>query len=286
MNMAGFQQVLTTGRTIAAPGVWDAASALLAEQAGFGALFVSGAALSFAHLGRPDVGLLGMDETAAIVARIAERVSVPVLVDLDQGFGGVPQVQRAVRAMERAGAAAVQIEDQVLVKPAEALAARPLVPLGEMLGKLAAALDARSSDRFWISARTDAVHTAGVDAALERAAAFAEAGADMVLVEGLATAADLRRAVAALGGRAVASYNFQDGRVSEIATVEDATAAGAQLALFPTRGFAHAMLAMETAFRDLHAAPGYVMAPGGSEIAARIGTAAFQQSAARFRAGG
>lgn len=281
--MAGFQGVFQPGRTVVAPGIYDAISALLAERAGFGALFVSGAALSFAHLGRPDVGLLGLDETAAIVARICDRVAIPVLVDLDQGFGGVAQVQRAVRAFERAGAAAVQIEDQVEVKPADALASRPLISLPAMLGKLRAAQDARRSDAMWISARTDALHTEGLEAALDRAAAFVDAGADMVLVEGINRREDLVRAAAIAGDRTASVYNFLDGRPSEIASIADATAGGAALALFPTRAFAHSMLAIETALAELHTNAVSVAAPGPAEIAARIGTAAFQQATARFK---
>jgi len=172
---------------VLAPGVYDAFSALIAEQAGFEALYLSGASIAYTRLGRSDVGLTTYTEVADTLARITERVSLPVIVDADTGFGNALNAMRTVRGLERAGAAMIQLEDQTFPKRCGHLDGKSVVPVAEMAGKLKAALDARGSSSTLILARTDAVAVEGLDAALDRAERYLEAGVDALFIEALRT---------------------------------------------------------------------------------------------------
>lgn len=259
------------------PGIYDTFSAHRAEQAGFEAVFVSGSALAIAHLARPDIGLLTMSETADIVARIADRVSVPLFVDADQGFGNAYMVARAVRMLERAGAAGVQIEDQAEVKPADAPLSRPLVPLEVMLDKIAAAQDARTDEALIISARTDAMSTAGIEEACRRADAFAAAGADLVFVESVTRRTDMERVHAAVGERTPMLHNLlrPDDEVADCATL---ARMGYSVALFPSVAVKAVGEALDAAFAALRADPRTAPPPID-----RIGAAPFLAVEARGR---
>ena len=166
-----------------APGVFDALTASIATDAGFEALYVSGAAVSYTRLGRPDIGLATMSEMADVVRNIRERVETALIVDADTGYGNALNVQRTMRLFERAGASAIQLEDQSLPKRCGHLAGKTLVSANEMVGKIKAAADARADTRTLIIARTDAIAVEGFDAAAERAALYADAGADVLFVE-------------------------------------------------------------------------------------------------------
>ena len=163
-----------------APGVYDALTALIAEQAGFATLYVSGAAIAYSKLGRPDIGLVSMSEVADTVALIRDRVAADLIVDADTGYGNALNVRRTVRLFERAGARAIQLEDQDFPKRCGHLDGKALIPAGEMAGKIKAALDARRSSDTLIIARTDAVAVEGFERAIERALLYQEAGADML----------------------------------------------------------------------------------------------------------
>src|SRR5262249_52476454 len=151
-----------------APGVYDALTAHLAESAGFGTLYVSGAAIAYTRLGRPDIGLVSMSEVVDTVALIRDRVAAHLVVDADTGYGNALNVARTVRAFERAGANAIQLEDQDFPKRCGHLDDKKLIPADEMVGKINAALDARASRDTLIIARTDAVAVEGFDHAMER----------------------------------------------------------------------------------------------------------------------
>jgi 2-methylisocitrate lyase-like PEP mutase family enzyme len=166
-----------------APGIYDPLSALLAERAGFDALYVSGAAIAYTQLGRPDIGLVSLTELIDVVGRVADRVELPLIVDADTGFGSALNMQRTVRLLERAGAAAIQIEDQTYPKRCGHLAGKTLIRMEEMAGKIRAACDSRHSNDTLIIARTDAIAVEGFAAALERAEAYRVAGADILFVE-------------------------------------------------------------------------------------------------------
>ena len=236
---------------VVVPGVYDAMSALFAVQAGFSAVFVSGSALAYTRLARPDVNLLTVSEVADAVARIRERVDVPILVDADSGHGNALNVQRTVRLFERAGAAAVQIEDQLNHKPVSALASRPLVSCAEMVGKIKAALDARLDPSTIISARTDATYTLGADEGLRRAHAFAEAGADMVFVEGLSDIVMMKRLASELGARVPLLHNIVDGAGSPVQTAAEAEALGYAVVLFPGAAVQAAATGVTAAMKHL-----------------------------------
>jgi len=176
------RQLLASGRTVVAPGVFDGLSARLAEQAGFAALYASGGAIA-RSAGIPDLGLLSLSEIVARLETIVDAVAVPVIADADTGYGNALNVQRAVRAFERAGVAALHLEDQTFPKKCGHYDDKGLVPVGEMAQKLKAARDALSNQDLVIIARTDAIAVEGFTAALDRAAAYGEAGADVIFVE-------------------------------------------------------------------------------------------------------
>jgi 2-methylisocitrate lyase-like PEP mutase family enzyme len=177
------RNLLARPGALMAPGVADALNARLVRKHGFEALYMTGAGTTAVRLGMPDVGLLTMTEMVDNAARIAEAAGLPLIADADNGYGGVLNVRRTVKAYERAGAAAVHIEDQVLPKRCGHLAGKQLVPVEEMEAKIRAAVDARADGDFVLIARTDAIAVEGFEPALERAARYREAGADVLFVE-------------------------------------------------------------------------------------------------------
>jgi len=181
--MPSLRTLLAQPPIVVAPGCYDALSALMIERAGFPAAYFSGASLAYTRFGRPDIGLIAMDEVVDAIAAVRERVDLPLIVDCDTGFGNALNVMRTVKAMARAGASAIQLEDQTSPKRCGHLADKGLIDAREMVGKLKAALDARPSEEVLIIARTDAIAVEGFAAAIDRAEAYAEAGADLLFVE-------------------------------------------------------------------------------------------------------
>jgi 2-methylisocitrate lyase-like PEP mutase family enzyme len=265
---------------LAAPGVFDALSARAAEAAGFEAIFLSGAGLAAASLARPDVGVVTMSETVEAAVRIADRVAIPLLVDIDQGFGSFADVRRAIGAFARAGAAGVQLEDQTPVKPADALLSRPLISVAEMCGKLAAALDARANPRMIISARTDAALSEGVEAAIGRALAYVETGADAVFVEGLPDPEACRALAEAIGSRAPLVYNSLPGGKAPALSAAEAEARGFGLVLFPAAAIGPAASAMTAALATLKETG--ANAAADASLAKLIDAAPYLAAIARF----
>lgn len=279
MTVAVLRDRLAVPGLLRLPGVFDPLSALLAEQAGFEGVFLSGSALAYAGLGRPDVGLVTMTEVADACMRVTDRVALPVLVDADSGHGNAANVARTVRMLERSGAAAIQIEDQWDKKPVAALAARPLIPTAEMVGKISAALDARSA--ALISARTDAALTTSVDDALERIAAYVDAGADIVFAEGLKTEADMARLIAAAGATPVL-HNALDGGPGAATDAGALARLGYRLVLYPGIAIGAAAAAMRDALTGL-AATGSARSPLDAKgVNALIGTPDFLANAGRY----
>jgi 2-methylisocitrate lyase-like PEP mutase family enzyme len=176
------RQLLASGRTVVAPGVFDGLSARLTEQAGFAAVYASGGAIA-RSAGIPDLGLLSLSEIVGRLEMIADAITVPLIADADTGYGNALNVQRAVRAFERTGVAALHLEDQTFPKKCGHYEDKGLVPVGEMAQKLKAARDALSDQDFIVIARTDAIAVEGFAAALDRAGAYGEAGADVIFVE-------------------------------------------------------------------------------------------------------
>jgi 2-methylisocitrate lyase-like PEP mutase family enzyme len=194
------------------PGCWDGLTALMIEQAGFGAAFLTGGGLSIARLGRPDMGLVTMSELIETVAVIRDRVAIPLIVDGDTGFGNAINMARTVRMVERAGASAIQIEDQGFPKRCGHMAGKTVVPLAEAVGKVKAALDARID--MLVIARTDAVGVEGFSSAIDRADAYLEAGADMIFIEGPRSIADTQAVADRFAARVPLVHNLVEGGVS------------------------------------------------------------------------
>ena len=179
-------------RGLLVPGAFNALSAKVIEDLGFEAIYVTGAGVTNMWFGMPDQGFMGLSEIADHTARIRDAVSVPLIVDADTGFGNALNVHHTVRTLERAGADCIQLEDQVAPKRCGHFSGKDVIPLDEAVGKIKAAVDARRDPDLLIMARTDAAATQGFDAAVERAQRFAEAGADILFVEAVTTADEVR----------------------------------------------------------------------------------------------
>ncbi|WP_244434794.1 oxaloacetate decarboxylase [Afipia sp. P52-10] len=190
------------------PGAANAMFARVIEDLGFEAIYVTGAGIANMSLGVPDIGLTTLTEVAEAVAAISDTVSLPLLVDADTGFGNAVNMVRTVRALERAGAAGLQIEDQVFPKKCGHFNGKDVIPLNEMVQKIKAAVDARQDQNLQIVARTDAAAVEGIDRAIERAQAFVEAGADATFVEAPISAEQLARIPASLAVPQVANIVF------------------------------------------------------------------------------
>lgn len=218
---------------VVAPGVFDALGASLAEQAGFDTVYLSGASLAYTQLGRPDIGLLSITEVCTAMSHIRERTELSVVVDADTGFGNAMNVMRSVRLLERAGANAIQLEDQTYPKRCGHLRGKTLVSKGEMVGKLHAALDARQSEETLIIGRTDALGVEGTDSAIERAQAYFEAGVDMLFIEGIRTDEDIDKIMARFKGKVPIMANMVEGGDTPLQNAQALEALGFSLVIFP-----------------------------------------------------
>ncbi len=218
---------------LVAPGVYDALTALIAEQAGAETVYLSGASLAYTRFGRSDIGLVSMSEVADTVAAIRDRITVPIVVDADNGFGNALNVQRTVRVFERMGANALQIEDQTMPKRCGHLDGKQLVSTAEMSGKIRAACDARTSDGTLIIARTDAIGVEGFEPALERAEAYVEAGADMLFIEAPQSLEQLDSIATTFGGRVPLMANMVEGGKTPMLNASELEARGFSLVIFP-----------------------------------------------------
>ncbi|MFN0163821.1 MAG: oxaloacetate decarboxylase [Burkholderiales bacterium] len=227
------RQRLTESRLLLAPGVYDSLTALIASQAGFEAIYLSGASIAYARLGRSDIGLTTYSEVCDTVGAIRERVATPLIVDADTGFGNALNTQRTVRGLERAGADLIQLEDQGFPKRCGHLDGKTVVARSEMVGKLKAALDARASRETLIVARTDAVAVEGFEAALERAEAYLEAGADVLFVEAVRSEAEMRTLNARFADRVPLLANMVEGGKTPLASASALQALGYRIAIFP-----------------------------------------------------
>jgi 2-methylisocitrate lyase-like PEP mutase family enzyme len=226
-----------------APGVYDPLTASLAADAGFEALYLSGASIAYTRLGRPDIGLVTMTEVADTISLIRDRVATPLIVDADNGYGNALNMQRTMRLFERAGANALQIEDQSYPKRCGHLAEKKLVSATEMVGKIHAAADARANSETLIIARTDAVAVEGFQAAIDRAGLYAAAGADALFVEAPGSVAELAAIVKALGKGLPLMANMVEGGKTPLQSAAELEAIGFSLVIFPggiVRAIAHA----------------------------------------------
>ncbi|WP_109354008.1 oxaloacetate decarboxylase [Sphingorhabdus sp. EL138] len=235
------------------PGIYDALSAVLAETEGLEAAFLSGSAVAFTQLGRPDVGLLTLTEMSAICARITDRVNLPIVVDVDSGFGNALHTSRTVREFERAGAAAIQIEDQIPIKPANALTTRTLISIDAMRDKIKTAVDARKKENMLVSARSDSPFVEDLSQTLERAAAYRDSGADIIFIEGLKTIEAVEKVVAVAEGLPV-FYNLIQ-KDSEIQTIQQLSNIAVSGVILPTAVSLPVANTLRNCFKALVAEP-------------------------------
>lgn len=231
------------------PGVFNAAVALIAERAGFLALYVSGAGTANGVAGFPDVGLLSLEEVVRHARYAAQAVSVPVIADADTGFGEALNVMRTVREFEAAGIAGIHLEDQENPKRCGHLEGKRLVSVADMVRKVAAAVDARRDPDFVLIARTDARAVEGLEGAIERARRYVDAGADVIFPEGLQTREEFARFAEAMPAPLLA--NVTEFGKTPLLPLSEWEAMGYRLVLFPMTAFRVAMRAVEEALREL-----------------------------------
>lgn len=242
------RRLLKENDIIVAPGVFNPAVALLAERMGFQAVYLSGAALT-GSLAMPDLGIITLTELSMFTSYISRVISIPVIVDADTGFGEVINVQRTVRELEAAGAAAIQIEDQVLPKKCGHLSGKKLIPPEEMVKKIIAAVEARKKNTVIIS-RTDARAVEGLEAAVERAKLYVEAGADVIFPEALRSLEEFKAFAKALPGVPLLANMTEFGKTPYL-TVDQFREAGYKIVIFPVTTFRYAMGAVREALEVL-----------------------------------
>lgn len=227
------KQLLQSDHLLKVPGIYDGLSAQLVQQAGFSAAFVSGACVSFSRLGKPDLGLVDLAELTLCVGQIREVVSLPLIVDMDTGFGNALNTQRSVKVLERAGAQALQIEDQLMPKRCGHMKGKQVIPASEMVGKLKAALDARCSEETLIFARTDALGVNGFEDALERAEQYLATGVDAIFIEAPQTLAQMQQISRQFAGRIPLIHNLVEGGNSPVHSAGQLAELGYRIALYP-----------------------------------------------------
>ena len=232
---ARFRQLLHEPGIITAPGAYDCLTAAIIERTGFPAVYMTGAGTSVARIGYPDLALATATEMLANAAAIAAAVNVPVIADADTGYGGTMNVRRTIREYERAGVAAVHIEDQQFPKRCGHLDNKRVVPIAEMVPKIRAAVDARTDADFTIIVRTDALAVTGWDDTMRRCDAFTEAGADALFVEAIRSPAEAAAVVARAGVPLL--YNFVETGKSPLLNVAELERLGFKMVIFPGSAF-------------------------------------------------
>jgi methylisocitrate lyase len=237
---------LEAERPLQVAGVINAYCALLAERAGFRAIYLSGAGVANASFGLPDLGVTNLTDVCEDARRVCGATELPLLVDADTGFGSALGVRRTVQQLERAGAAGLHLEDQVVAKRCGHRPNKALVPVEEMIDRVKAAVDARTDRRFVVMARTDAATEEGPAAAIERACRYVEAGADMIFAEALTTLDEYRRFAAEVAAPVLA--NMTEFGKTPLLPVADLAAAGIGLALYPLSAFRAMSRAAERAY--------------------------------------
>jgi 2-methylisocitrate lyase-like PEP mutase family enzyme len=240
------RELLASGETVLVPGAYNALVARILEEAGFDAIYTGGYAAAAANHGLPDIGIMTGTEMADHVSRITRAVPLPVIADADTGFGELTNVARTVREYERAGAAAIQIEDQTFPKRCGHMEGKRVIPKDEMVKKVRAALAARTDPDTVVIARTDAIAVTGLDDAIDRMQAYAEAGADMIFPDAPPSVGDMKAIVAAVDRPLVA--NFSEHGKTPLLSRDEVQELGYAIALYPTTTlFAAALSAREIA---------------------------------------
>ena len=219
--------------TLLAPGIYDALSGLIAEQSGAQAVYLSGASIAYTRFGRSDLGLVSVSEVHDTLAAVTDRIKIPVIVDADTGFGNALNVQRTIRNFERAGAAAIQIEDQSFPKRCGHLDGKVLIKTDEMVGKVKAAVDARKKSDTLIIARTDARAVEGLQEAIDRAHTYEEAGADILFIEAPRSVDELKVIRKSFHLNTPLLANMVEGGKTPVKTADDLKSLGFNIVIFP-----------------------------------------------------
>jgi 2-methylisocitrate lyase-like PEP mutase family enzyme len=248
---ARLRQLVEARQGLLMPGAFNALSARVIADMGFETVYLSGAGLTNMQLGMPDLAFIGLQDVAQATSQIRGTVDLPMLVDGDTGFGNAVNVSHTVRTLERAGADAIQLEDQVFPKRCGHFNGKDVAPLGEMIGKIKAAVDARTDPNFLIVARTDARSVHGFDAAVERAARMAEAGADLLFVEATESVDEVRKLPALLPLPQVMNIVI-GGKTPQLPQSELAEL-GFGLVLYANTALQGAVLGMQRALGELQA---------------------------------
>jgi len=246
------RRLLDAGEMVLAPGCYDALGARLVQEAGFPAAYMTGFGSAASQLGRPDIGLLDMTEMVDNARRIAAAVTIPVIADADTGYGNAINVIRTVREYEAAGVSAIHIEDQVMPKRCGHMENKQLIPAAEMAGKVSAAVAARRNDEFMIIARTDARAVEGLDAALERARRYRDAGADMLFVEAPRSIPEIEMIAEVFAGVPLL-FNYAEGGKSPPVTHAFLHELGFKLVIFPLSMLLVATAAMRSVLARIKA---------------------------------
>jgi len=247
-----FRDALAAESPLQVPGTIVAYHAILAEKSGFRAIYLSGGGVAAGSLGMPDLGISNLDDVLVDVRRITDVCALPLLVDVDTGFGASAfNIARTVRSLEKAGAAAMHIEDQVGAKRCGHRPGKAIVPADEMADRVKAAVDARDDASFCIMARTDAIAVEGIDAAIDRARACVAAGADMIFPEAVTDLAMYRRFADAVGAPVLA--NITEFGSTPLYTVDELRSAGVAIALYPLSAFRAMNAAALNVYRHLRA---------------------------------
>lgn len=244
----GLRELIAKG-AVMMPGVPNAAMARQVERAGFDAVYISGAGMANATAGVPDIGLLTLTEVAQLAGYVASAVDIPAIVDADTGFGGAENVARTVRELERAGLAGCHIEDQEFPKRCGHLAGKDLVDIDEMVGKIAAAVNARRDPNFLIIARADGRAVEGFEPTVKRARRYVEAGADAIFPEALQSADEFRDFAKEIKAPLLA--NMTEFGKSPLLSFQELSDIGYKLVIFPMSAFRVSMKAAEEFLRDL-----------------------------------
>jgi len=244
------RSLLRKGELLIAPGIFDGVSARIAEQVGFSALYMTGFGVVGSHLGMPDAGLASYRDMVERVRVLSGLCSAPLICDADTGYGGMLNVDHTVRGYEAAGASAIQLEDQEFPKKCGHTPSRTVIPIEQAVAKIKVAVEARSSPDFLIIARTDARTPHGLDEALRRGRAYADAGADIIFVESPETEEELRRIGAELGDKPLLVNVVQGGKTPVLSRQQYADL-GFQLAIFPVTGLLAATKAMEKVYGEI-----------------------------------
>jgi 2,3-dimethylmalate lyase len=252
------RELLAGSDVVLAPGAYDALSARLAEQAGFDVVYMTGFGASASLLGRPDIGLLSFGEMAGQARRLVQAIGVPLIADADDGYGNPLNVLRTVREYEAAGVAAVQIEDQVTPKRCGHMEGKAVIAAGEMVEKVRAAVEARRSPDLVVIARTDARAVEGLDAALDRAARYRDAGADVLFVEAPESEREVELVADAFPGTPLLFNGVEGGRTPSL-ELDRLQELGFRIVLFPLTALFAATRAVQEALAAIRAHP----TPGG-----------------------